>query len=155
MSRWAWYSYGTMLFTCMSATHSLMRDITSSLGPPSLGWCHAFPSRTKAWRMTTWSPPGNDIMVFTAQLGRENQVGYLRVRSHSMKFRFFSLTIFIYLFIMMGFSSLTIICSSAVFTDKRHTAPRLSLVNVNDLNRVLRFEVFVSEDRQLRAVHLI
>ena len=94
-------------------------------------------------------------MVFTAQLGRENQVGYLRVRSHSMKFRFFSLTIFIYLFIMMGFSSLTIICSSAVFTDKRHTAPRLSLVNVNDLNRVLRFEVFVSEDRQLRAVHLI
>ena len=56
---------------------------------------------------------------------------------------------------MMGFSSLTIIYSSAVFTDKRHTAPRLSLVNVNDLNRVLRFEVFVSEDRQLRAVHLI
>ena len=56
---------------------------------------------------------------------------------------------------MMGFSSLTIIYSSAVFTDKRHTTPRLSLVNVNDLNRVLRFEVFVSEDRQLRAVHLI
>ena len=55
----------------------------------------------------------------------------------------------------MGFSSLTIICSSAVFTDKRHTAPRLSLVNVNNLNRVLKFEVFVSEDRQLRAVHLI
>ena len=33
--------------------------------------------------------------------------------------------------------------------------PRLSLVNVNDLNRVLKSEVFISEDRQLRAVHLI
>ena len=56
---------------------------------------------------------------------------------------------------MMGFSSLTIICSSTVFADKRHTSPRLSLVNVNDLNKFLKSEVFVSEDRQLRAVHLI
>ena len=56
---------------------------------------------------------------------------------------------------MMGFSSLTIICSSAIFADKGHVAPHLSLVNINDLNRVLRSKVFVSEDRQLRAVHLI
>ena len=55
----------------------------------------------------------------------------------------------------MGFIGLTMICSSAVFTDKRHVAPRLSLVNIADLNKVLRSEVFVSEDRQLRAVHLI
>ena len=33
--------------------------------------------------------------------------------------------------------------------------PCLSLVNVADLNRVLRSELFVSEDRQLRAVYLI
>ena len=33
--------------------------------------------------------------------------------------------------------------------------PNLNFVNVLDLNRVLRFEVFVSEDRQLRAIHLI
>ena len=33
--------------------------------------------------------------------------------------------------------------------------PNLNFVNVLDLNRVLRSEVFVSEDRQLRAVHLI
>ena len=33
--------------------------------------------------------------------------------------------------------------------------PNLNFVNVLDLNRVLRFEVFVSEDRQLRVVHLI
>ena len=34
-------------------------------------------------------------------------------------------------------------------------APNLNLVNVVDLNKVLRAEVFVSEDRQLRAIHLI
>ena len=33
--------------------------------------------------------------------------------------------------------------------------PSLKLVNVTNLNRVLRSEVFVSKDRQLRAVHLI
>ena len=41
------------------------------------------------------------------------------------------------------------------FVDKRHVAPTLNLVNVVDLNKVLRSEVFMSEDRQLRAVHLI
>ena len=30
-----------------------------------------------------------------------------------------------------------------------------NFVNVPDLNRVLRSEVFVSEDKQLRVVHLI
>ena len=55
---------------------------------------------------------------------------------------------------MMNFIDLTMICSSVVFLDKRHVAPHLSLV-VIDLNRVLRFKVFVSEDRQLSVVHLI
>ena len=56
---------------------------------------------------------------------------------------------------MMGFIGLTMIFSSTVFANKRHIAPRLSLVNIADLNKVLRSEVFVSENRQLRAVHLI
>lgn len=34
-------------------------------------------------------------------------------------------------------------------------AANLNFVNASDLNKVLRFEVFVSKDRQLRAVHLI
>ena len=55
---------------------------------------------------------------------------------------------------MMGIIGLTMICSSAVFANKRHIVPRLSLVNIADLNIVLQSEVFVSEDRQLRAVHL-
>ena len=42
-----------------------------------------------------------------------------------------------------------------VFADKRYVAPSHNLVNFTGLNKVLRFEVFMSEDRKLRAVHLI
>ena len=45
--------------------------------------------------------------------------------------------------------------SSDVFADKRHVAPRLSLINILGLNKVLRSEIFMNEDRQLQAVHLI
>ena len=55
----------------------------------------------------------------------------------------------------MGLVGLTMICSSTVFTYKRHVASRLSLINVASLNRVLRSEIFVSEDGQLRAIHLV
>ena len=47
------------------------------------------------------------------------------------------------------------ISSSDVFADKRHVAPRLSLVNIPALNYLLRSEIFISEDRQLRAAHLV
>ena len=47
------------------------------------------------------------------------------------------------------------ISSSDVFADKRHVAPRLSLVNVLALNRLLRSKIFISEDGQLRATHLV
>lgn len=33
------------------------------------------------------------------------------------------------------------------FADKRYMAPNISFVNIVDLNKVLRSEVFVSEDR--------
>ena len=56
---------------------------------------------------------------------------------------------------MIVFIDLTMISSSDIFADKRHVAPKLSLVNVSGLNKLLRSEVFISEDRQLRAVHLI
>ena len=44
---------------------------------------------------------------------------------------------------------------SDVFVDKDHVSPKLSLVNVPELNFLLRSEIFVSEDNQLRAAHLI
>ena len=55
----------------------------------------------------------------------------------------------------MGFYELTKALFSTVIADRRHVAPRLSLINVAALNYLLRSEIFVSEDRQLRAVHLI
>ena len=56
---------------------------------------------------------------------------------------------------MMDFNFLTMFCSSAIFADKRQIAPRLSLTNVAALNYLLRFEIFMSGDRQLGAVQLI
>ena len=55
----------------------------------------------------------------------------------------------------MNFNFLAMFCSLATFADRRQVAPRLSLTNVAALNYLLRFEIFVSEDRQLRVVHLI
>ena len=56
---------------------------------------------------------------------------------------------------MMGFRELTMVLFLAVIANKRHVAPRLSFTNVVALNYLLQLEIFVSEDRQLRAVHLI
>ena len=56
---------------------------------------------------------------------------------------------------MINFISLTMISSSDAFADKRHVTPRLSLVNVPAFNYLLRSEIFISEDRQLRATHLV
>lgn len=41
------------------------------------------------------------------------------------------------------------------FTDKRYVTLNVNFVNVADLNRVLKSEIFVSEDGQLRVVQLI
>ena len=41
------------------------------------------------------------------------------------------------------------------FANKNHVTPRLSLVNVLSLNKLLKSEIFISEDGQLRAAHLI
>ena len=44
---------------------------------------------------------------------------------------------------------------SSDFADKAYTTPRLSLVNVPALNFLLRSEIYVSADGQLRAAPLI
>ena len=56
---------------------------------------------------------------------------------------------------MIIFIDLTMISSPDVFVDKWYVTLRLSLVNVPGLNKLLRSEIFISEDRQLRVVHLI
>ena len=42
-----------------------------------------------------------------------------------------------------------------MFADNNQVYPQLSLTNVAALNYLLKSEIFVSEDRQLKAVHLI
>ena len=56
---------------------------------------------------------------------------------------------------MMDFRELTMAFFLAVIADRRHITPRLSFTNVAALNYLLRSEIFVSKDQQLRAVHLI
>ena len=50
---------------------------------------------------------------------------------------------------------LTVISLSDVFANKDHVASKLSLINVPALNYLLKSEIFVSEDGQLRAAQLI
>ena len=100
------------------------------------------------------------MMAFTAQSERESQVGYLKVRFLSKRFRFVNpnhvvISLSLCFLLMMDFNFLTTFCLSAIFADKRHVAPKLSHTNVATLNYLLRSEIFVSEDRQLRAIHLI
>ena len=58
-------------------------------------------------------------------------------------------------FLAVIFVNLTLIFFSDVFADKEHVSPKLSHTNVQALNYLLRSEIFVSEDRQLRVAPLI
>ena len=100
------------------------------------------------------------MVAFTAPFERESQVGYLGIRFLSKRFRFFNpdhvvISLSSCFLLMTDFNFLTIFCFTTSFVDRRHIAPRLCLTNIEALNYLLRFEIFVSEDRQLRADHLI
>ena len=49
------------------------------------------------------------------------------------------------------FDCLVFLC----LTDKEHVKPQLSLTNVAVLSYLLRSQIFVNDDEQLRAAHLI
>ena len=83
------------------------------------------------------------MTVFIAQPGQESQVGYLRFRFPNTRFRLFILD-----FVLLDSVFLYLI-------NRNHIAPQLSLTNVVAFNYLLRSQIFVSDDRQLRAVHLI
>ena len=94
-------------------------------------------------------------MAFLVPFERESQVGYLRVRLYSKKSRFFDpnhviTSLSSCFLLMMSFSFLTIFCLLATFADKTHVVPRLSFTNIAALNYLLRSEIFISENRQLR-----
>ena len=100
------------------------------------------------------------MMAFTTQSKGESQVGYLRVRFFSNRFRFFNpnhviISLSLCFLPMTDFNFLTIFCFSVTIVDKRHVAPKLSHTNIATLNYLLKSKIFTSEDRQLRVVHLI
>ena len=80
---------------------------------------------------------------------REFQVGYPRISPFGRRFCPFSFIPFsfltLHLLLTINFISLTMISSSNIFANKRHVAPRLSLVNVPALNYLLGSEIFISE----------
>ena len=93
-------------------------------------------------------------MVFTTPLEHKHQVGYCRVRSLGGDLSFE----FSFLYCSFSFDYLplrTNVNPLLGFADKERTSPRLSLVNVQDLNFLLRSKIFVSEDGQLCAAPLI
>ena len=55
----------------------------------------------------------------------------------------------------MIFVNLIVISFTDISTDKNHISPRVNHTNVQALNYLLRLEIFVSEDGQLRAAPLI
>ena len=142
--------------------------------------CHSFKnaefylkSRSDVVRLISCLPKSNkgmkdDYLIasgvwhdgFHCQSERESQVGYFRIRFLSKRFRFFNpnhviISPSLCFLPMTNFNFLTMFCSSVTIADKRHVSPKLSHTNVLALNYLLRFEIFISEDRQLRAVHLI
>ena len=56
---------------------------------------------------------------------------------------------------MIIFVDLTMISFLDISTDKNHVAPRISFTNVQALNYLLRLDIFMSDDGQLQAAHLI
>ena len=92
-------------------------------------------------------------------------MGYLRFRFSNIRFKlfvlgfdllyqkdfFFFLRQYIFYNELQVSICLVFLCS----TNKEQVAPRLSLINVPALNYLLRSQIFVNDDGQLRATHLI
>ena len=92
-------------------------------------------------------------------------MGYLRFRFSNIRFKlfvlgfdllyqkdfFFFLRQYIFYNELQVSICLVFLCS----TNKEQVAPRLSLINVPALNYLLRSQIFVNNDGQLRAAHLV
>ena len=87
-------------------------------------------------------------------------MGYLKVRFLSKRLRFSNpnhiiISLSFYCLLVKEFDFLTVFCFSAMFANKNQVAHQLNFTNIATLNYLLRSEIFVSEDGQLRAIHLI
>ena len=112
--------------------------------------------------MTSSSYQALGMTIFLAQPSLESQVGYLRFRFSKIRFKLFihglalsyqKDSFFFYHHFTLNFGILTI--WFFYLTNKAQTNPRLNLINVPALNYLLRSKIFVNDDGQLRAAHLI
>ena len=95
-------------------------------------------------RRARWS--NLDLGFLTLDL-RSSQFYFTALKYHFNSFTLICLVVFVLpRLLTIGFVYLT---------DKLYTNPKLSLINVPALNYLLRSQIFVNDDRQLRAVHLI
>ena len=89
-------------------------------------------------------------------------MGHLRFRFSNIRFK-----LFVFGFVLLcqkdflsssSFYNELQVSNCLVFlylTDKEQVTPRISLINVSTLNYLLRSQIFVNDDGQLRAAHLI
>ena len=115
--------------------------------------------------MTTSSYQVLSITVFLAQPNLESQVGYLRFRFSNIDLSYLSSALLCYTkktrfspFIIIFFFTLNFGFLTVWFfylTNKTQTNPRISLINVPALNYLLRSQIFVNDNGQFRATHLI
>ena len=92
-------------------------------------------------------------------------MGYLKFRFSNIRFKLFVLGfVLLYIYILKKnlrsyiFYNELQVSDYLVFlclTDKEHVTPRLSLTNVAALNYLLRSQIFVNDDGQLQAAHLV
>ena len=81
----------------------------------------------------------------------EKNLAFRREHIYIYIYFFFSL----HSFSAMIFVNLTLISSLDTFADRDHISPKICHTNVQALNYLLRSEIFVSEDGQLRVAPLI
>ena len=94
------------------------------------------------------------MTVFLTKPSQESYVGYLRFRFSNIRFKLFVLGLALLCqkdFLNSKFLTIQFSC----LTDKIQVNPRISLINVPALNYLLRSQIFVNDDGQLRAAHLI
>ena len=60
-----------------------------------------------------------------------------------------------YAFLLLPIDSRSLTIIFVVVANKQFTAPNFNLVYCEDLNRIVRFEIFLHKDEQLCAVHVI
>ena len=102
------------------------------------------------------------MTVFLTQSNRRARWGTLDLGFLTLYLSYSSSALLCYVknifFLLFSFYTELQVSNCLVFlclTDKTQVTPRISLINILVLNYLLRSQIFVNDDKQLRAAHLI